>query len=71
MSGLEKFKVPIIVVAILAVGAAVFAISKGGGGDAPVNDVSKQAVDVTANNRPGDPLVPENQRTGMAIGDKK
>ena len=68
---MEKFKVPIIIVAVLAVVAAIFAISKSGGGDAPVSDVDKAVKDTISGNRPGDPEVPEKDRTGVAIGQKK
>lgn len=69
MSGLEKFKVPIIILAVVAVGAVIFMLTKGGGGgDAPVNDVTKQATDMTKNVRPGDPDVPPEKRTGVTMG---
>gem|GEM_PF-6690743 len=71
MNGLEKFKIPIIVIAVLAVGAAIFAITRGGGGGGADNDISNALKDVTSNNRAGDPEVPMEQRTGMAMGEKK
>lgn len=71
MSGLEKFKVPIIIVALLAVGAAVFAIMKSGGADATTTSVDKAAEVVTSGNQPNSEPIPDNLKTGMTLGEKK
>lgn len=70
---MEKYKVPIIVIAVLAVGAALFVIFKGNGGSAvggPVSNVDKAVQDVTSGNRSGDPEVPEALRTGKTMGSR-
>lgn len=68
---MEKYKVPIIVIAVLAVGAALFVIFRSNGGagvDGPVSNVDKAVQDVQSSNRPDDPEVPEALRTGKTMG---